>query len=345
MSLLPHVAAIESRPPVSIITVVRNEQRYIRSCLARICAQDYPKELLEVIVVDGLSTDGTAEIAESFPADGIRLKVLKILEQGRAQGLNRGICEASGDIIVRIDARTIVDSDYVSRCIKTMLETGADNVGGVRRPISSTATQEAIGMALSHPFGVGSTHSRLGWKSGYVDSVYLGCFRRDVFRKVGLFDERAAVINEDWDLNYRICVAGGTVYLDTNIKASYFPRESFLDLWKLYFRYGGARVGNMLKHRGLFSWRYAVAPAFILAMLAAALLSFADKVFAYGTLSVMVLYLIVDLGVSLLLAKRAGNFLLLPKLLLAFPCMHFSWGLGFWKRLLVPSTPGRYWAN
>ncbi len=235
-------------PTVSVVVVVRNEADRIRSCLDQLLAQDYPRELLEIVLIDNMSTDGTAEIAESF-SDKIAVSVLKIAERGRSQGLNRGIQEAKGEVIVRVDARTVIKPDYVSRCINTLLKTGADNVGGVRKPLATNETQEAIGMALSHPFGIGSGYSRLGTRSGYVDSVYLGCFRREVFDKVGLFDETAAVINEDWDLNYRIRAAGGKVYLDADIAAFYYPRESFADLCRLYFRYGGAPAS----HRGATS--------------------------------------------------------------------------------------------
>lgn len=292
-----------------------------------------------------MSDDGTAEIAESFPTGGIRLKVLRIEEKGRSQSLNRGIRAATGEIVVRIDARTLIQRDYVSRCVRTMLETGADNVGGVREAVATSPTQEAIGMALSHPFGIGARRSRLGGSSGYVDSVYLGCFRRDIFEKVGYFDESAAVINEDWDLNHRIRAAGGKVYLDAQISAYYFPRESFRDLWNLYFRYGGARVGNLRKHRRIASLRYLVAPALVLAVVCGILLAGVDKLFAYMTVSLLGVYCLVDLAVSFRLSKAAGKLSLLPKLMLAFPCMHFSWGLGFWKRLLVPSRPGSYWGH
>ena len=338
------IAAVGARPTVSILVVVRNERHHINACLSQICAQDYPEDLLEIIIVDSMSDDGTVEAAESFPTRGIKLKALSIPERGRAQGLNRGIRVATGALIVRIDARTIIGVDYVSRCVETILETGADNVGGVRKPIAHSATQEAIGLALSHPFGVGSTHSRLGGKSGNVDSVYLGCFRRDIFDKVGLFDEDAAVINEDWDLNYRIRAAGGKVYLNAEISAYYLPRESLRDLWRLYFRYGGARVGNLLKHRNFGSWRYVVAPTFVLSVFLGLLLAAFDKTFLYVVLLLIALYSLVDLGVALRIAHEKKRYSLLPQLLLAFPFMHFSWGFGFWKRLVIPQARGTYWS-
>jgi GT2 family glycosyltransferase len=244
-----------------------------------------------------------------------------------------------------MDARTSIPSDYISRCVATLIESGADNVGGVQRPITKSRRQEAIGLALSHPFGVGNAQFRLGKKSGYVDSVYLGCFRKEVFDKVGLFDEEAAVISEDSDINQRIRDAGGKVYLNKDIVAYYYPRETFRDFWKLYFRYGGARAGNLLKHRKLTSWRQAVAPLFLLAIAMSAVLSLIDSRFIYLAGIVLGGYLVTNLAGSIAIGVKRKKLWLVPLVACAFACMHFGWGLGFWKRLAVPEKAGRYWGG
>jgi glycosyltransferase involved in cell wall biosynthesis len=339
------IAAPTGLPFVSIIVVVRNEAANVQRTLEQIFAQDYPRSRVEVIVVDGDSDDRTAEIACSFTHDDRHPVVLRLPERGRAQGLNRAIRAARGDVIVRVDARTAVASDYVSRCVKTLIDTGADNVGGVQRPITNSCRQEAIGVAMSHPFGVGNSQFRLGQKSGFVDSVYLGCFKREVFDKVGLFDEKAAVISEDSDINQRIRAAGGRVYLNKDIVAYYYPRERFADFWKLYFRYGGARAGNLLKHGNLTSWRQVASPLFLGALALFVVLAVVDSRFLYLVSGTLAAYAIANVAVSSSIGLRRKKAAMVPLVSCAFACMHFGWGLGFWRRLLVPEKAGTCWGN
>ncbi|TAK86055.1 MAG: glycosyltransferase family 2 protein [Betaproteobacteria bacterium] len=338
-------ASATGLPLTSVVLAVRNEEEHIGRILDQIFKQDYPSHLLEVIIVDGQSDDRTAEIGSSYSYSGKKPILLRLTERGRSQGLNRGILAAKGDVIVRIDARTSISSDYVSRCVETLARTGADNVGGVQRPLARSHRQEAIGIAMSHPFGVGNAQFRLGKKSGFVDSVYLGCFRREIFNKVGLFDERAAVISEDSDINQRIREAGGKVYLNKDIVAYYYPRERFLDFWKLYFRYGGARAGNLLKHRKLTSWRQAVPPVFLATVALSPVLALIDGRFLYLAVATPAVYVVANLSVSVALAAKEKKPWLAPLASCAFACMHFGWALGFWRRLLVPEKAGRYWGN
>jgi len=343
----PNWASSLAEPPlVSVILAMSNEAANVERVLGQIFEQDYPAHRVEVIVVDGQSEDRTADIALSFSHAGRTATVLRLSERGRSQGLNQGITAAKGEVLIRIDARTSIGSDYVSRCVETLQRTGADNVGGVQRPISRSRRQEAIGLALSHPFGVGNAQFRLGHKSGFVDSVYLGCFKRQIFDKIGLFDEQAAVISEDSDINQRIRKAGGKVYLNKDIVAHYYPRERFLDFWKLYYRYGGARAGNLLKHRALTSWRQAVPPLFLLTVVIFAALSIVvDDRFVYLLLAILSSYLAASVWVSISIGVRHRKPHLIPLLMCAFACMHFGWALGFWKRLIWPEKSGSYWGS
>jgi succinoglycan biosynthesis protein ExoA len=330
-------------PSVSVVVPARNEERNIGRCLAAILSQDYRKGKVEVIVADAMSTDRTREVIASAAVNGIPVRVIANPGLGRAQGLNAAIRASSGRVIVRVDARSLIGPDYISRCVRALLQTGADNVGAVMKPIAGGPTQEAIGLALSTPFGVGNAQYRLGRKGGFVDQVYLGCFRREIFARVGCFDETANIISEDSDINQRIRAAGGKVYLDTGIVAFYSPRETLSELWKLYFRYGGARAGTFVKHRRLTSWRQAVPPLFVLTLAASLVLGLWNRWFLAGLGGLVALYLLADVAVSGCLAMGRGKPALLPRLVLAFPCMHFAWATGFWKRLLTPQRPGRYW--
>lgn len=332
-------------PLVSVILSVRNEQANVQRILKQVFEQDYPPNRVEVIVVDGQSDDRTVEVASSFSQAGRTPIVMRLSERGRSQGLNRGILAAKGEVICRLDARTFIASDYISRCVETLEQTAADNVGGVQRPIAESRRQEAIGLAQSNPFGVGNAQFRLGNRSGFVDSVYLGCFRREIFDKVGLFDEQAAVISEDSDINQRIRDAGGKVYLNKDIVAYYYPRETFTDFWKLYYRYGGARAGNVLKHGKLTAWRQAVPPLFLLTIAALSVISVVDFRFLYLAATMLGIYVVMNLAVSTAIGFMRKKPWLVPLVAFAFACMHFGWGLGFWKRLVVPEKSGNYWGN
>jgi len=331
-------------PCVSIIVPVRNEDAYIGSCLSHLIGQTYPRERMEIIIVDCLSDDGTRKIVGEIQAEGTRraergaAPIVRLIDEPkhhRAAALNAGIKAAAGDIVVRIDARSIVPPDYVERCVSTLLETGADNVGGIQEPIARAPMQKAIGAAMAHPFGVGNAQFRIGRKSGPVDSVYLGSFRREVFDRVGLFDDSVPVISEDSDINQRIRESGGIVYLNTAIHAHYYPRETLGGLWRLYFHYGGARAGNLLKHGNLTAWRQWVPPAFVLLLGVLGGLAVVDRARLPLLIVVAGAYLLCDVGVSGYLGYTRGEWFLWPRLLAVFPAMHIAWALGFLTRIIT----------
>lgn len=356
---------------LSIVVVVRNEEKNIESSLKRLVGQTYPGDRYEIIVVDGMSNDGTRDIVkELIRTQHRKIRLVDNSTGRRASGLNIGIRQAEGDIIVRVDARTVLPADYIEKCVNTLIMTGADNVGGVQKPTismekdsgeqaegclsagldSKLLTKSAIGGAMSHPFGVGNAQFRLGKRSGPVDSVYLGCFRREIFQKVGLFDDEAPIISEDSDINYRIRKAGGKVYLNKDIIACYHTRDSFKDLYKLYFRYGGARAGFLIKHKKLTSWRQLVAPAFLAVNVTLPVLSIFDKTLLLFWLVLLGIYTATDIVVSTYLVYKPAFIIkagfkrsLFWRFIITFPIMHCAWALGFWKRVLQSPKPGTYW--
>jgi succinoglycan biosynthesis protein ExoA len=346
MAAAPAAASMAmSVPTVSIVLAVRNESAHIEEILNQAFGQDYPAALTEVIVVDGESDDGTPDIAAAFIRDGRSPVVLRLNERGRSLGLNRGIQAAKNQLILRLDARTSIANNYVSSCVATMLKTGADNVGGLQRAVATTWRQQAFAVALSNPFGVGDAKFRLGKRSGYVESVYLGCFRREVFDRIGYFDEESPIISEDTDINLRIRQSGGKVYLDAQIVALYKPRERFIDLFRLYYRYGGAKTGILLKHKRLTSWRQTVPPLLLLGLV---VLGVASLLASWARLPLLGLggsYLLANAFVSVRAAFKQHKAYLVLLLFGTFIVMHFGYALGYWKRLLVPETPGNYWKN
>ena len=330
---------MSTHPPVSVIVPVRNEERYVGKCLSRLLEQDYPGDRLEIVVVDGLSEDRTRQIVlDLLRGRAATQPVLRLIDdpgRERTTALNAGVRAATGEVIVRVDARSMVPLDYVRKCVETLEATGADNVGGVQQPIADSPMQDAIGLAMSHPFGVGDAQFRLGKKSGFVDTVYLGSFRREVFTRIGLFDDIVPVLSEDSDINLRIRDHGGTVYLNTEIRPGYYPRDTLQALIALYFRYGVARAGNVLKHRKMTSWRQAVPPLFVLALAALGVLAFAHPAFRVGFAALLATYLLVDLGAATSIAAARGKWHLWPRLIAVFPCMHVAWAFGFFRGLIL----------
>src|SRR6187551_2138562 len=234
------------QPRVTIAMPAYNEERYIEACIASVQAQDYPKDLIEILVADGRSTDRTREILAHLAAADPRIKVIDNPERLQAAGLGHLVKQAHGDVIVRMDVHCEYAPDYVRKCVETLERTGADNVGGAQRAKAKTGFQRALCAALASPLGVGGAKYRSSEAEGFVDTVFLGAFRRRVFETIGLWDP-AAITNEDSELNQRILEAGGKIYLSKDIVVHYFPRDSFKALAKQYFRYGRGRARTLIK--------------------------------------------------------------------------------------------------
>ncbi|HEX7003931.1 MAG TPA: glycosyltransferase family 2 protein [Trueperaceae bacterium] len=331
--------AVERLPFVSIVLPIRNEERHIRACLTRLLEQDYPAERYEVVVVDGESDDATPalvrEIQREVGSDRLRL----LNNPGRIVpvALNIGISAARGEVIVRMDGHTVPERDYVSSCVRALRESAADNVGGPMRPRGETEFGRAVAVALQHPIGVGDARFHLEGESGYVDTVYMGAFRREIFERAGLFDE-SMVRNQDYEMNVRIRAAGGKIYLDPRIRSCYTPRGSFAGLWKQYFEYGWWRVETIRRHRWSARWRQLLPAAFVAALAGSLLLSPFWAVAALGFGLVVVLYL-GALGAATAAVRERLSGPALLRLPGAFVAMHIGYGCGF---LLNVVSGGRF---
>jgi succinoglycan biosynthesis protein ExoA len=234
------------QPRVTIAMPAFNEEHYIEACIASVQAQDYPPDLIEVLVADGRSTDRTREILARIHEQDPRIKVVDNPVRLQAAGLGLIVKQATGDVIVRMDVHAEYAPDYVRTCVETLEKTGADNVGGAQRAKAKTAFQRALCAALDSPLGVGNARYRSSDEEGYVDTVFLGAFRRRVFETIGLWDP-GAITNEDAELNQRILDSGGQIYLSRDIVVHYFPRDSLRSLATQYFRYGRGRARTLLK--------------------------------------------------------------------------------------------------
>jgi succinoglycan biosynthesis protein ExoA len=315
-------------PRVTIAMPAYNEERYIEACIASVQSQDYPRDRIEILVADGRSTDQTRDILARLATADPRIRVIDNPARLQAAGLGLLVKQATGDIFVRMDVHCEYAPDYVRRCVETLERTGADNVGGAQRAKARSFFQRALCAALASPLGVGGAKYRSADAEGYVDTVFLGAFRRRVFETVGLWDP-GAITNEDAELNQRILDSGGQIYLSRDIVVSYFPRDSFKTLARQYYKYGRGRARTLLK-LGRFPTVRPVLPFVMVAGATALLvvpplwplapLAFASYALATGAEAV-----------------RIGGHLgpaAIPVVWAMFPVLHASHGVGFAAGLL-----------
>jgi len=317
-------------PFVSVLMPVRNEAMFIETSLGAVLGQDYPSDRIEILVIDGRSDDETASlVASTASAVGAteRVRVLCNEKVTTASGLNIGLAEARGDVIVRVDGHCVIARDYVSRCVNALRRTDADNVGGAQRvSLGRGAVTDAIALAIASPFGSGNAAYRDPAREGYVETVYLGAFKRDVFDRVGTYDEEL-VRAEDGELNLRIIQSGGRVWLDRSIVVSYEPRRTLRSLWRQYFEYGFYKVRLMQKRGGFAAARQLVPPAFVAGVIAT---GFGGVVLRRPVLALLVAgpYAAIVVVAGLVASRRRPPaFPLVP---IAFATMHVAWGVGFW---------------
>ncbi len=325
--------APERRSPfVSVVIPCRNEAAYIDACLTSVEASDFPKDRLEALVVDGMSDDGTRAAIERHLRTNPWLTRLDNPDRITPSAMNIGIRHARGDVIVRLDAHCHYPTDYISKVVSWLVESGADNVGGVCRtqPANRSAKARAIALGGSHPFGVGNSHFRIGAREPRsVDTVPFGCYRREVFDEIGLFDEEL-VRNQDDELNARLVKHGGRILLVPEIVSDYFARDSLVKLWRMYFQYGYFKPLVARKLGAVMTVRQVVPAAFVSSSLALAALSWPIPVARELLAAVLVAYATADAAAATHAGWGEGPGCIFW-LTAVFPILHLSYGLGFLK--------------
>jgi len=316
------------RPFVTIAMPCFNEEHYIEACVASVQAQDYPADRIEILVADGRSTDRTREVLADLAAADARIRLIDNPERLQAAGMNRIIAEARGDLIVRMDVHCEYAPSYVRSCVEVMQRTGADNVGGAQRARARSRFQKALCAALDSPLGVGGAAYRSPDKEGYVDTVFLGAFRRAVFEQVGIYDP-CAITNEDAELNQRLLASGGRIYLSPDIEVYYYPRDSFRALARQYFKYGQGRARTLLKHRTLPTVRPLVP---FLLVVGGGILLVTSPVQPL-TPAAFAAYAAVCALEAVRVGRKAG-WSAVPIVWGIFPTLHVAHGLGFARGLL-----------
>ena len=314
---------------ISIIIPIRNEATFIIRCLDSVFDQKgLEGNELEVLIVDGLSTDNTRDIVKEHQKQHSNLILLDNPGRIVPKGMNRAYKVAKGDVIIRVDGHCEIATDYVSNCLKYLHEADAAGVGGPMQTIGETPLSETIAVAMSSVFGVGNSFFRtMQGKTMYVDSVPFPAYTREIIAKVGFYDEEM-VRNQDDEYNYRIREAGGKLLLAADVQSKYYSRGSIKKLWKQYFQYGYWKVRVLQKHPRQMSLRQFVPPAFVASLIVSLIFALLIPIFWFIFAGITGVYLFSNLLASILSAanKDWQHLFLLP---IVFAILHISYGLGF----------------
>jgi len=237
-----------SQPFVSVIMPVRNEEGFIDRSLQAVLSQDYPAELMEVIVADGQSTDGTREKVNTLAQQHQNLRLIENLGKIVSTGLNAGLAEARGEVIVVVGGHCEVAPDFVSQAVAVLEEhPEAWSVGGPIVHVGHGTMGRAIALAMSHPLAVGNAYHRFAHYEGYAEGAGFPVFRRWIFSKVGMFNEKL-LRNQDDEFNYRLNHAGGKIFITPRIRYQYFVRDRLRHLFRQYFQYAFWRLPVIRMH-------------------------------------------------------------------------------------------------
>lgn len=316
---------------ISVICPTFNEEKYISSLIDSIISQDYPRGQMEIFFIDGMSNDKTRFIIQQACLNYPFIKMLDNSAKTVPHALNLGIGKANGDYIIRLDAHAIYPSDYFRSLITSAVQLDADNIGGVIHtlPANSTIKAKAIAITLSHFFGIGNSYFRIGTKfPREVDTVPFGCFRREIFEKIGLFNVDL-VRNQDDEFNGRILKNGGKIYLVPEIVIVYYARENVGKLNKMFYQYGlfkplvNKNLGSPTTLRQFFPL------LFVVWLLMACILSFINKPFLIINISILALYFSLSLFFSSVEALKQKNIKFVFLLPYLFFTIHFSYGYGY----------------
>jgi len=290
-----------------------------------------------------MSNDGTRAILERLTQENPCLHVIENPAGIVSTGLNEAIKASTGKVIVRMDAHTRYASDYICQCVSVLEETSADNVGGPWVAKGTGRVSEAIAAAFQSAFAIGGAKGHNANYTGLVDTVYLGCWRREVFDRIGFFDEEL-IRNQDDEFNLRLIRAGGKVWQSVCIRSWYTPRASLRAVFRQYMQYGYWKVRVMQKHRIPAAVRHLIPGAFIFCLLTLPLISIWWTMAAWLWAGIIALYSVSTVAASVWTARRKG-FYIFPLLPAVFAMYHVAYGYGFlcgiWDFVILRRKPHR----
>ena len=316
---------------VTIVIPCFQERDFIRACLESVIAFEKPGETTtEILVVDGMSTDGTREIIDEFART--HPTILRVDNPNRTQSaaLNLAISLARGKYLLRLDAHSHYPSDYLLKTLETAQRSGADNTGGVVNTLRRGDRFQAglVQALITHPFGVGNSGFRTSAKEGPADTVPYGCFRTSLFKRVGLFDERL-IRAQDYEMNRRTIAAGGTVWCNPEIQVQYYPQPDLASFLKKQVT-AEAPYNAYMWYLAPYSFvpRHAITGVFALGVIAGLLISPFSQTVKWTFSIVMAIYLVLALISAAQQAARFRDLRYLIVLPPSFFLYHFLHGVG-----------------
>jgi len=333
-------------PFVSIIIPCRNERRFIGDCIKSIIDNDYPKERLEVLVIDGLSEDGTRSAVNGFTRKYAWIKLLDNQKKITPVAMNIGIKNARGEIILWMSAHNRYEEDYISLSVASLNKYGADNVGGIMRtlPREDSFTGQAIVTSLSHRFGVGNSYFRVQTdEPKWVDTVFGGCYRKEVFDRVGLFNENL-VRGQDMEFNLRLKKAGGKTLLVPDIVSYYYARSDIRSFWKHNFTNGVWAVLPFVYSPIVpVSWRHLMPLIFVTSLFGTAILGLIAPPFLWAFWVILRLYILANLAASFQIAFKKRDLTYSIAMPFIFGSLHIGYGLGSLWGIFKVITALQFW--
>ena len=324
---------------VSIILPIRNEAKHIKQTIDSILNQNHIDKGFEILIADGMSNDGTREIIEEYIKTNGNIQLIENPEQIVSTGFNRALSNARGDFIIRVDGHSEIEQDFIKNSIKLFKTVDADCVGGATQHIASGIIGNAIRISQTSRFGVGGVPFREGSENGkFVDTIAFGTYKREIFEKIGGYDEEL-VRNQDDEFNFRLIQNGGKIWLDPSIKSTYYLRNSLSKLFLQYFQYGFYKIRVMQKRRGFASWRHIVPGVFLISLCLSFIFYLAIPLrwpIYLITFSYALTNILATLWESIKQAmnqdsRKSSHFSLLSFFILplTYFILHFSYGLGF----------------
>lgn len=320
----------DALPGVSYVMPVLNEVEHIEAAVNSLTAQDYEGPF-EIVLALGPSVDGTNDVISAMAKVDPRIRSIPNELGSTPGGLNAAIRASSHPIVVRVDAHSVLPPEYTRIAVRTLLESGADNVGGIMKAEGVTPFEKAVAHAYGSPEGLGGTQHHVGGKAGPADTAYLGTFQRHRLVEVGLFDEDIKR-GQDWELNKRLRETGGTVWFTPELEVVYRPRSSLRKLIRQFVATGIWRGELARRFGSANSIRYFVPPLAVIGVVGGLILGLIGAIAGIPWLVLAFIvpgvYAVLVIGASIRAAVRNG---LATGLwyLVVLPCIHFGWGTGF----------------
>jgi glycosyltransferase involved in cell wall biosynthesis len=332
-------------PFVSVVVPSRNEKGFISGCLDSIIANDYPKDKMEIIAVDGMSEDSTREIIKAYEAKYSYIHALDNPKKILAAAWNIGINNSTGAVIMAMNAHASFNHNYISTCVRYLREYNADYAGGIIKtvPRNDGIPDSAIAAALSHPFGVGDSYFRTGTdKPRWADTAAFGGYRRDVFQRAGLYNEDLTR-SQDMEFHLRLKKIGAKILLVPDMVCTYYTRADIRSFLRDSFVNGFWTVYPLQFSRIAVSLRHLVPLVFVVSLTGLFALSFVHSLFLGAFIVLGGLYMAVSLYFSASIALREKKLVYVVLMPVIFALLHFLYGFGTWFALCRVLAARKFW--